>query len=203
MTTRPMHKIVLAITTLGLVGALSAGPALGASLSLDPPALIVSPGTSFDLDVVISDLAGDLVSGFDLNLAYDAAVLDLVGVTFGALLGDPVLDAITEVLPSPGLVNFVELSLLSDADLAALQPAGFVLATLTFDVIGPGSSTLTFVPGAAGSIEVLGAEATSLDLTVGSGSVESLPEPGSWMLCAGGVLAVAALRRRLSRRTAA
>ena len=142
---RFFHSLVaaLALATLYQTPAVA-----GVSLSLQPVAQTVNLGDQVMVNVVISglDAASQIVSTFDLNVNYNPGILNAIGVSFGALLGDPdLLEADAgKVLSTPGVVDFWELSYLSDADLAALQPDSFTLATLSFQAVGLGTTTLIF-----------------------------------------------------------
>jgi len=68
-------------------------------------------------------------------------VVAATGVNFGAALGVLGLEVLTNFdLATPGLVDFAALSLLSDADLAALQGDAVTLATLQFSALALGTS---------------------------------------------------------------
>jgi len=70
-----------------------------------------------------------------------------------------------------GLVDLFEVSLLSDLELDALQPASFVLASLTFEALAAGTTTLAFVPDALFGIDVKRSGAEILGLQANSGRV--------------------------------
>jgi len=69
-------------------------------------------------------------------------------------------------MPLAGAGNLFEVSLESIADLVALQPTGFALATLTFDALAAGDSPVSLSVNA-----VSDATGAALPLTVESGSV--------------------------------
>jgi hypothetical protein len=196
-----MRRLSLFPIVAGLVGALYAVPALGISLDVVPFSTSVMPGDSFSIDVVVSELGGEVVSAFDLDLSYDSSVVDATGVTFGLYLGDPaaaVPEAFTDVVLSPGLVDFAEVSLLSDAQLLALQtgpaPFSFSLATISFDALTFGTSPLTL----SDNVDVKGLLALRLDVDVGDGVVNVVPEPHAFVAFLVGALVVGgALRRKL------
>jgi hypothetical protein len=191
-----MRRLSLFPIVAGLVGALYAVPALGISLDVIPSSTTVMPGDSFSIDVVVSDLGLEVVSAFDLDLSYDPTIVDATGVTFGTYLGDPALfEAFTAAVLSPGLVDFAEVSLLSDAQLLALQTGmdPFSLATISFDALALGTSPLTF----SGDVDVKGLLALRLDVEVGDGVVNVVPEPHAFVAFLVGALVVGgALRRK-------
>ena len=131
----------------------AAGPhlALGASLALDPATFLVAPGDAVDVDVVISGLVAGgppSVGAFDLDVAFDPALLQPIAVTFGPFLGDPdplAGETLTDFQLLAGIVDLAEVSLLATPDLDLLQlPASFTLATLSFTAVASGAATLTF-----------------------------------------------------------
>ncbi len=101
---------------------------------------------SLGVDIMVSELSDETVSSFDLYILFDPSVLAATNVTFGPYLGEPFFfEALTDFsLTTPGVVDLAELSLLYDNDLANLQPDSFVLASVSFDAIGLGSTTLDF-----------------------------------------------------------
>lgn len=140
-----MKKLILASLFFGFYGFLATPSALAVSLSFVPEPSIPEV---LAVDIVISGLkAGGPPSlgAFDLDVSFDPAVLSPTDVTFGPFLGDPGLfEALTDFNFFPGVVDLAEVSLLSPADLDALQPASFSLAALTFDRIGVGDDRLAF-----------------------------------------------------------
>ncbi len=133
------------LSALLLAGFLAHLPAANAALiEIQAPSTDAINGESVSVDLVVSGLgnfAPASLAAFDVNVNYDPAVFAFSSYTFGALLGDA-------YLPGPGfeaqdasvgdlgdMVNIAEISLLADADLHALQPDAFTLATVTFDVL--------------------------------------------------------------------
>lgn len=196
---------------LALVVVLSAAAAPAAAVSLGfAPSLVVAPapGGSFDLDLLIDGLgsgAPPSVGGFDIDVAYDPATLALDLVVFGTRLGDPALfEALVSANFSSGLVDLGEVSLLSPAALDALQPAGFTLATLSFRVIGAGSSEITIanalVSDAGGSDPPEAPRAITIETLGSVAVVGAVPEPGAALAFALGLAVVAGALRRAAPR---
>ena len=92
------------------------------------------------VDIVVSGLAPGgppSLGAFDLAVGFEPTSLLPLTVEFGPFLGDPASsEAITSVTVSPGTVELGEVSLLLPAQLDALQPATFTLATLAFELTG-------------------------------------------------------------------
>ena len=116
------------------------------------PAPVV--GDTFTADVVVSglgNLAAPSLGAFDLNLTFNPSVVNFVGITFGQLLGDPMagpVEAVTGFAAAAGSLNAFSVSLLTPAQLVALQPASFTLFTVTLQVVGTGDSSLDVLPNA-------------------------------------------------------
>jgi hypothetical protein len=170
-------------------------PVLAISLGFVPSTQTVGLG-AFDVDVVISDLSGEIVSAFDLDVTYDATNLNATGVTFGPLLGDPFLfEAVEDFdLSISGVVDFAELSLLFDFELDAIQPDTFTLATLTFDAIAVGTSSLDFIWN--GSNYIIGRNGLVLNISSTPGSVSAVPEPATILLVGSGLIGFAGFGRK-------
>jgi hypothetical protein len=159
-------------------------------------------GDTFSVNVVVSGLipqgtARSEVGAFDLDLTFNPAAVSLANVAFGTLLGDPTSEALTDVKPGAGIVNFAEVSLLPTATLDALQPDTFTLASLSFRATAPGTSTLTLSRAvvASGSGAALGV--VSLGATqVKAGGAPAIPEPNGFLLFAIGFATVARFATR-------
>lgn len=172
---------------------LLSGAAGATTLSLSPAAVAAGVGDSFSLSLVLADLGGASVGGFDLDVAFDAARLALVDVTLGAALGGESLgEALLDVLQSSGSVNLAAVSLLAPDALDALQGDPVVLATLEFQATSAGAAAIT-LEGALVSDALAGEIA--IDTLEGAGV--QVPEPG-WLAVAA-LAMLLSLRRRASR----
>lgn len=176
-------------------------------IRFEPGATTVAVGDSLLVDIVISELAGEIVSAYDLDVLYDPGILTATDVIFTPLLGafdpDPFL---TEVfndfdLSVPGTVDFAQLSFLLDSDLLSLQAGAagtFTLATIVFDAAASGSSTLQIVLDAFNDVKGLDAAVLPTTTSPGTVTVEEVVQvsepPVLWLMLAPlGV--IAALRR--------
>jgi hypothetical protein len=183
------------------------------TLSFAPPFQTHGIGDAFSVDVVIGGLdpanSAELISAFDLDVVFDPLVLAFAGVTFGTSLGAG-FDQFGDAIESGGVLDVVQFSFLSDADLEALQPgASVTLFTIDFIGLAAGASSLAFdtatqyVAGALDfSVDPAGVAAT-LDVGVESGGVTiraatPVPAPATlWLVAAG--LAGLVLRGRSLR----
>ena len=169
------------------------------SIGFQPVSQSVVLGDSVLVDIVVSDLGGEIVSAYDLDIAYDAAILSAVSVTFGPSLGN---EALFEVfsdfdLSMPGLVDLAQLSLLSDANLLLLQGGdSVVLATLEFATLEMGVTSLDFTFDMFNDIK--GLNALQLDIDAVAGDVSVIPEPHASLLFALGVVLFSRAARRSS-----
>lgn len=183
-------RILLLLSALGATAS-SASAAI--TLAFDPAMPSFKSGATVDVALVIAGLTAGAAPGvgaFDLNVAYDPALLTATGVTFGTKLGDPATDTLTDsVLSTPGNVNLAQVSLLATADLLALQPASFILATISFTALIDGKGEF----GLVGDVRVDDPLGNKLPIVV-------VPEPGGVVLFLAGLLLLAiASRSRADR----
>ncbi len=191
-----MKKLVFANIIIGLALLLMPAAAGAVSIGFSPSAQAVDVGDPVFVDVVISDLNGEIVSAYDLDITYDASILTATDVTFGSFLGDEFFFEVFNDfdLSGSGVVDMAQLSLLSDADLAAMQPASFVLATIEFQAIADGTSALDFVA----PLDIKGLQASIIDVDPASGSVTvgaPIPEPSAALIFGLGAFIVGAATR--------
>jgi hypothetical protein len=166
----------------------------------------------FSVDVVVSGLETDglILSTYDLNVGFDASFLQFLGATSAGGLGGGSFFSATS---GAGFVNLFELSFLDDAALAGAQGDLFTLASISFQGIAPGTTTLAFSNLLAlGGAQVLDPgsgllqtqDLLALPHTTGSASVtitaNAVPEPGTLLLAALALLLVPLVRRPLRRR---
>jgi hypothetical protein len=172
-----------------------------------PSSQNTSVGGSVSVDLVVSDLGDDILTGFDLSVLFDDTLLAFDSFEFGTdCFGFSCLDVLGFGSLQDafdwgfGEVEVFELSFDFDEDLELFQPDDFVLGTFVFTGLEIGVSALDIlVWGATGGYvfdEVLGFEiASSLAVDVESGSIE-VPEPGTWLLMLSGLLCLGLSRRR-------
>ena len=182
---------------LAVMALLAASPCLGVpTISLLPQTQTVMLGTPFTVDLLILGLGNGVALGaFDLNLDLVSTDIVFVGATFGAQLDLFSFGDLQSVTVTAGRVQLLEVSFESSADLLALQPANFRLASITFDTLAStASSPLTLSLNALGD-----AAGAPLSATVLSGAVTISPVPESSalaMMLAGSALLASLLSRR-------
>lgn len=178
-------------TTLALALLLALAPAGAGAVSIDlaPGVVAATVGASFDLELVVSGLgdgAAPSLGAYDFDLEFDASLLAFESVAFGTQLGAGSLQASGV---AGGVVDLAEVSLLSPAALDALQPGSFVIATLRFTPLAPGTSSVGFGQAIVG--DGFGAP---LQVSLGGARVvaeRAIPEPGAVALFGLGALVLA------------
>ena len=126
-----------------------------ANLSLLPSVSSLQTGSSFNLDLVISELRSHTtpsLGAFDIDLLYDDNLLSLTAISFGTGLGDESLNEAFSATntTSTGSINLSALSYLESNStsctfclvpyLEYLQGDSLTLATLTFKSIQTGTA---------------------------------------------------------------
>lgn len=201
-------RAIVLIATLTIAG--SAATASATAIHVLPAAQVVQSGDVVSLDLVITALGGSVVGDFDVDVAFDPAVLSMMSVDLGSALGEVSAGDALDFslgLVGPGVLNLALVSVLSPAALDARQAESFALATLLFRV-------LTLPPGARTGVDVSAVNAlgdgaglpiavsarVAATLTGSSGGPPPVPEPASTALLIVGIAAV--LRRSTRRRSA-
>ncbi len=192
---RPALRVLL--TTLVLMALVTASESEAIVIGFDPLSQTAAVGSSVDVDLSISGLgdgSAPSLGVFDIDVKFDPAVLAFNAAVYGDQLGFD-FGSLQITNPDTDTVNLFELSLDSAATLNALQAPHFVLATLTYDVLGAGVSDLSADVLALGDAEGLPLSADTVD---GSITASVVPEPATGILTGLGWLALlgCALRNR-------
>ncbi len=177
-------------------------------VSVTPQTQTIALGSATGIQVSVSGLglaAPPSLGAFDFNLAFDPTIVTFTGLTFGdPVLGDQLnlsgTGAISDFsVLAPGLLEFYEISLDSAATLDSKQLDHFVLATLQFQAIGAGNTSLitsnNSVSDSQGAPLNVGLQPGSVRVTAAS----SVPEPSSLALAAIGIAILCRLSSRLVR----
>jgi hypothetical protein len=182
-------SVVLLLSGVGVSQAIMIG--------FDPSDQTVNLGDSVNVDVNISGLASfsaPSLGGFDIDFTYDPSILSLGPVTFGSELDLLLLGSIQLDTAGFGTLNIFELSLDPAVILDTLQPDSFTLASLTFDTLALGSSSIN-IAAINGLSDAFG---NPLVATTQSGNVDVVPEPGTIMLLGSGLAGLGYFRRKIS-----
>lgn len=141
--------VAVAALALGAVQPAAAGPI---SVNVVGTPLSVTVGDNFSVDVVVSGITNEFISAWDIDVAFDSTLLSNGAVTFTSV---PAMGGIDDTFWGEdfgvGLTDAWALSLLSDADLEALQcMAGvcgptFTLASFSFTALADGAPEISLV----------------------------------------------------------
>jgi hypothetical protein len=123
----------------------TAAASISIGFSPAPPGTVTS-GDLFTVDIIVSGLQSDgldeIVSAFDLDVTFDPAVLDTTSWSFDSTPFGGAANVLFGDLTFPGVKDIWAVSLVPDADLAALQGDSVVLGTLGFTAIADGPVAL-------------------------------------------------------------
>lgn len=177
------NEFIVAIVFFGLLLGESRADAL-TILGFAPSAATTQIGSQVTVDIVADFDA--LVVGWGLDLSFDPSVL--------SLSNGPVIGGVWNSGFAPDGDGLAGLALPG-----GLSGTGVVLATLTFDAVGLGTSALilSVTPGdLTEGVPLLSGGFDSLNLLGGSLEVTTIPEPATALLMAAGLAAFALRRAR-------
>ncbi len=158
-----MRFLILIIASF----ALFANTANAATISFNPTAP-TTLGSSVNIDLVISGLGNGVapsLGAFAVDIAYDNAIIGFNSVTYSDFLGTAGIDSSFFTTSVAGLLTLDNFSFLSSATLDTLQGASFTLATVSFNSLSVGTSTLAITP-----LDI--SDALGNSLTVGTQTID-------------------------------
>ena len=188
-----MNKLKYAAGAALLATAFAAPSAYAADpvLSIVPNPSSGVVGSTIDLDITISGVS-DLY-GYNFSLLFNPAYLRASSASEGAFLGAAggATDfGVADLSGTPGQVFYVYGTRFGPVSGAN---GGGILAHLRFDVIGAGTSTLSFA-------DVAFVNSLNGDITPQLGTktlvTSAVPEPQTYLMMGVGLIGLAALRRR-------
>ncbi|GAB58167.1 hypothetical protein [Rheinheimera nanhaiensis] len=183
-------------------------PVKAAVIYLSPAQQQVAVSDSVAVDVFVTGLAGEVVSGWDLNLLFDDSILQFSDVFFDLanFADDPMLDVLYDSSAVGGNINSFLVSFLSDADLLLKQTEPVRLMSISFLALTDGISLINFGTDPDYELNVTGLDGLSLQLAargacigVGQGQCGTdIPAPSTlWLL---GLALLLPLQRRFALR---
>lgn len=193
------HKHVIGLIVTTRVLCLGTPAHANISLSVVPSAPTVDVGDFVDIDIVISGLIDALapsVGVYDINVLFDDDIIAFDDVVFGPRIGGD-LDVFdlggnpTFATPFVDGVNLFELSLDTPMDLNDHQVDEFIVATLTFQALTTGFSSLELFINELGD-----ADGAPLTASTSGGGITVIPAPASAVLAALGMSLAGWIRRR-------
>ena len=208
-----MKKSRLASAVAGAALALAGVTSQALEIGFAPQSQNPAVGVSASVDVVLSGLTAldQIVTGYNIDVNFSGSpTVQFLGGSYGTALGDPILDAFSllPIAAAGGVIDLSQLSLLSDAELDALQDDSVVLATLEFTAGVDITSLLSisFLPDDISGIQGVGGQqpfATALNPTAVNGQIiwgegSTVPLPATPLLVIAGLLALAGVRRLTS-----
>lgn len=183
-------KAVLTTTLLMLLTSLvSAAPILNVTTSTDSTIV----GSTFNVNLSVANATSDDVYGFLLDVNFDDAVVDFVGITFGTEIGG-VTPSYADHTDNGNAISVEEYSFGAAGELDG-QADSFTVATLTFEAINVGMSVFNI----SNPLFFDGEGFEIVFDTIGNDSItinnNEIPVPATGLLMLVGLAAFAARKR--------
>ena len=207
------HRAFWPLTALALAASTLVAPALAAPTVYFSPVNQNTLGPTVSVDILVKDIVvGQSIGAVGMTLNWNSFVLsgNSFSVDPDSKMGvglDPLNNNSGPLMASSLLFFFVaDISFVDDAALGASEGSGFKLASVTFNTVGNGLSTLTFsnanLFGFDGSTN-LNARFDTGSICVGdpAGCVNRIPEPTTPLLVMA-ALGGLAFTRRAQRKAA-
>jgi hypothetical protein len=193
------RKAAAACLVAGMMGASSANALY---INVVPVNSTVGIGGSVQVDVHVGDLtdqSAPSLGAYDLNVLFDAALLQYTNIVWGDQLDQAQLGSMTlldDSAAASGQLNVFEVSYDDIAVLDSQQSGDFVLFSLFFTAAAAGESAIEVDVLALGDAQ---GNALSADQVTGA-SVTAVPVPAALPLLMSGLLLLAGRVRKMVRR---
>jgi hypothetical protein len=202
---RYLKYIKVLVLTILVAGIMPYSPAQAITVIVEPVTQSVTLGNQAIVGVMIYGYAPGsptnlAIGSYDFNINYDPAILGFNSLVFGTSLGSPTNSTSSANIIVNGVLNISEASSLSASELYALQGQQwpddtFIAATLTFDTLGTGLSTVSvdinsLLTERGGSFDNYYSDPGSVNVN------NSVPEPSTLLLLGAGVGVLALIRRK-------
>jgi hypothetical protein len=134
---------VCALAALLLIGLCQIGLAAESSMSVSPQTISASSGDTFNIDIVV-DPTGSDIYGAQYELHFDKNVLKATSQNMGSFLshgGTGTIEVINNINNTIGKIEYGE-TRIGDPETVGGASEGGVLASITFEAIGAGTSDI-------------------------------------------------------------